>query len=69
MRFEISRLESDPRVACGVTLVESIGSKLLPVFPNLVQRLFRVSVLRSALVEKRLQLIHLGHKLLAHGLS
>ena len=69
MRLEVGRLESHPRVACGMTLIKSIRSKLLPVFPNLVEHFLWVSVFHSALIEQCLQLIHLCNKFLTHGLS
>ena len=51
MRLEVCRLESHPRVACGMALVKGIRSELLPVFPNLVEHLFGMPVFHSTLVE------------------
>ena len=52
-----------------MTLVKGIRSELLPVFPNLVEHLFGMPVFHSALVEQRLQLVHLRNELLTHCLS
>ena len=50
-------------------LVEGIGGKLFPVFPNLVERVMVEAILLSSLVEQALQVIHLLNLLLAHRLS
>ena len=50
-------------------LVEGIRSKLLPVLPNLVERVVVEAVLLTALVEQPLQVVHLLNLLLAHRLA
>ena len=69
MRLEVRRLVSHPRVTRGVTLVESVAGKLLPVFPYLVEHLVLVAVLLASLIEKALQVVHLLDELLTHSLA
>ena len=67
--LEISRLESHPRIACGMRLVERIGSKSLPVAPNLLENLWIVTILLAALNELRLHCIYDVLFLLTHRLT
>ena len=57
---------SHPRIARRMTLVEGIRSKLLPICPNLVERLGFVSIGFPAFHELLLQSVHLVDKFLTH---
>ena len=50
-------------------LVEGVGGKLFPVFPNLVEHLLVMPVFLATLIEQRLQLVHLLDLLLTHRLA
>ena len=52
-----------------MTLVEGIGSELLPLLPYLGEYLLGVAVLLATLVEEHLQLVHLVDLLLSHSLA
>ena len=67
--FEISRLVGNPRVACGMRLVESVGSELLPIGPYLVKHSRVVTVFLSPFNEFRLHCIYDGFLLLTHRLT
>ena len=67
--LEVGGLIGYPGVAGGVALVEGVGSKLLPVAPNLVEYLGVVPVLLSALDELGLHLVYDVLLLLTHGLT
>ena len=67
--LEIGRLISHPRIARGVTLVEGVRSKLLPVGPYLLEHLRVVSVFLSALDKLRLHGVNDVLLLLTHGLT
>ena len=67
--LHVSGLVGHPGVAGGMRLVERIGGELFPVGPYLLQYLRIVAVLRAALDELRLHLIHNVLLLLAHRLA
>ena len=69
MCLEIGCLVCHPRIACGVRLVESVRSKLLPVGPYLLKYFRVVSVLLSPLNEFWLHCINNGLLLLTHSLT
>ena len=69
MGFEICRLIGNPRIAGGMTLIESIRSELLPVSPYLLQHLRVVAVFLSAFYKHRLHLVNDGLLLLTHRLT
>ena len=69
MCFEIRRLVCHPRIARGVTLVECVARKLLPVFPYLLQDFQLMTVLLSAFVEQAFKVVHLLDKFLTHRLA
>lgn len=67
--LQVGGLESDPRVAGGVRLVEGVGGELLPVGPDLLQHLRVVAVGLPALQELGPQGIQLRLDLLTHRLA
>ena len=67
--FEIARLVSYPRVASRVRFVESIGSKFLPVFPDLIQGIGVVTVTLTAFHEFILEACQHRHLFLTHRLT
>ena len=67
--LEPAGLVAYPGVAGGVGLVEGVLGELLPVLPNLVQHLFRMSVGLAARHELVFQGIQDVYLLLAHGLA
>ena len=78
VRLEVSRLVRNPAVACRVRLVEGIGSKLLPFFPNLLQALLHLFFRKvlslgqlghTLFHELAIEFLHLRQLLLTHGLT
>ena len=67
--LEPARLVTDPGVAGGVGLVEGVLRELLPVLPDFVESLFRVTVLHPARHELFFQGVKDVNLLLSHSLS
>ena len=69
MAFEPAGLVGYPGITGGVGLVESVLGELLPVFPDLVQGLFRMAVRHSPGHELVFELVQNGYLLLSHRLT
>ena len=69
MGLEVSRLVSHPRVASGVRLIEGVGSKFLPIGPNLIKHLRVVPIFLASLDKQGVHLVYNGFLLLTHGLT
>ena len=67
--FQPSGLVGHPGITGSVGLVECVLGELLPVFPYLVEGLFRMAVCHSAGHELVLQFVQDGNLLLAHRLA
>ena len=69
MRFQVSSLVSNPRIASGMRLVEGIAGELFPVAPYLFQHLGVVSVSLSLCKKLRFHLVYNGFLLFPHCLA
>ena len=69
MRLEPAGLVTYPGIARSMGLVERVGSELLPVLPDFLQDLFRVSVLGAAFDELAVKGLKNVNLLLTHGFT
>ena len=66
--LQVGRLPGHDRIAGRVGFVERVFRKGLPIAPDLLQNIRRMTVLARPLHEERLEFIELGLDLLSHGL-